>query len=149
MAVRCGGRSLTYSELDQRANQLAHHLIDRGVAAEEPVAVVNDHSEALVISLLAILKAGGCYLGVDTRQPSERIAAMLTAAGARVLVTGSPDRPSPLSRPWTCRRGPECSAEHRPAAPGSPADLAYVIYTSGSTGVPKGVALPHRAVFGW
>ena len=147
VAVRCGGRSLTYSELDQRANQLAHHLIDRGVAAEEPVAVVNDHSEALVISLLAILKAGGCYLGVDTRQPSERIAAMLTAAGVRVLLTGSP-RPAVAGVEAVDVSALDLSAQPStdPAVPGSPAQLAYLAYTSGSTGVPKAAMIPHAAV---
>ncbi|MEO7260445.1 MAG: non-ribosomal peptide synthetase [Jatrophihabitantaceae bacterium] len=147
VAVRCDGRSLTYAKLDQRANQLAHHLIHRGVAAEEPVAVVNDHSETLVISLLAILKAGGCYLGVDTRQPSERIAAMLSAAGTRLVLTGS-HRPAVAGLETVDVSALDLSAEPDtdPAVPSSPAQLAYLAYTSGSTGAPKAAMIPHAAV---
>ncbi|HEX8080693.1 MAG TPA: non-ribosomal peptide synthetase [Jatrophihabitans sp.] len=147
VAVRCDGRSLTYAQLDRRANQLAHHLIQRGVTAEEPVAVVNDHSEALVISLLAILKAGGCYLGVDTRQPAERITAMLAAAGVRILLTGNP-RPAVAGVEAVDVSALDLGAQPStdPAAPSSPAQLAYLAYTSGSTGAPKAAMIPHAAV---
>ncbi|HEX4729012.1 MAG TPA: amino acid adenylation domain-containing protein, partial [Jatrophihabitans sp.] len=149
VAVRCGDRSLSYAELNARANQLAHHLIRRGVGRETPVAVVNDHSEALVISLLAIVKAGGSYLGLDTRQPAARITTMLTMAGVDIVLTGG-SRVLGAGDLVEVLDVTSLDLSHEPIIdPGvanSPAQIAYLAYTSGSTGVPKAAMIPHTAV---
>jgi amino acid adenylation domain-containing protein len=146
VAVRWGEQTMSYAELDRRANRLAHYLLSRGVGVETPVAVVNNHTGELIVALLAISKAGGSYLGVDTRQPADRIRAMLRAAGCS-LVLGNAGLASPPE-------GIEAPAElplaefpdTPPRVPVQPANIAYLAYTSGSTGVPKAAMIPHAAV---
>ena len=149
IAVRCADRSLTYAELDARSNQLAHYLLRSGVRNEVPVAVVNDHSEALVISLLAIVKAGGSYLGVDSRQPADRITAMLAMAGVHLILTAD-SRPPGVAAQTKCVDVStlDLSAEPstRPRVASVASQLAYLAYTSGSTGVPKAAMIQHAAV---
>jgi amino acid adenylation domain-containing protein len=149
VAVRCGNAVLSYADLDARSNQLAHHLLRRGVRTEAPVAVVSDHNPALVISLLAVVKAGRCYLGIDGRQPADRIAAMLAMAGVELVLTGgsrSPGEGEPAE--WVDVSTVDLSAEPStdPAIAVAPAQLAYLAYTSGSTGLPKAAMIPHAAV---
>ncbi|TDD87252.1 non-ribosomal peptide synthetase [Saccharopolyspora karakumensis] len=157
VAVTFEGESLTYSELDARANQLAHHLIDHGVGPEQLVALALPRSTELVVSLLAVLKAGAAYLPLDPEHPAERIAYIVGDAQPTMLISdrGHADRlPEGITRvlldedkaiaeivrhsqrnPKPGERGP-LTSEH----------AAYVIYTSGSTGVPKGVSIPHQNV---
>lgn len=148
IAVRCGQRSLSYAELDGQANRLAHYLLRRGLRPEAPVAVVNDHSLALVVSLLAVVKAGGSYLGIDRRQPPGRIATMLELAGVDFVLTGS--RPPSAGPPaeWVDVSSLDLRAEpgSDPGIAGVAAQLAYLAYTSGSTGEPKAAMIPHAAV---
>ncbi|MFJ6499478.1 amino acid adenylation domain-containing protein [Streptomyces virginiae] len=141
---------LTYRELDQSANRLAHHLRSLGVGPEVPVAVCVERTAALVTALLAVLKAGGAYVPLDPASPDERIAFTLADAGATVLVTDRDGRGLPAAHTvLTGPGGTDLSAcpDTAPEDPGTgPASLAYVIYTSGSTGTPKGVMIEHRNV---
>ncbi len=145
-------RTLSYRELDQRANQLAHHLRSLGAAPETIVGVCVERSFDMVIALLAILKAGAAYLPLDPDYPAERLAFMLQDAGAPVLVTQSSLRarlPTHTARivdldvdQPTIARLPASAPHHRI----DPRTAAYVIYTSGSTGQPKGVAVTHAGL---
>ncbi|MFF7279700.1 non-ribosomal peptide synthase/polyketide synthase [Streptomyces griseorubiginosus] len=132
-AVRSGELSLSYGELDARANQIAHFLRERGVGHESRVAVLLDRSPELIASLLGVWKAGAAYVPIDPSSPAERVAAIVETSGALVVLDDA--RPS---------------VAHLPVTPPDRVDdldrLAYVIFTSGSTGTPKGVELPHRGL---
>lgn len=146
--------SLTYRELNSRANQLAHHLTRLGVTPGSIVGVAVRRSPALVVSLLATLKAGAAYLSLDASQPADRLAGMIEDADPAYVVV---DRDGcdllPLGgRPTLVIDDPAVAARLA-AQPGtdppptvSTLDRAYVIFTSGSTGRPKGVAVSHRAI---
>ncbi|MFJ4348947.1 non-ribosomal peptide synthase/polyketide synthase [Pseudomonas sp. NPDC089401] len=140
---------LSYRQLDEQANRLAHHLIALGVRPDDRVAICIERGLSLVVGLLAILKAGGAYVPVDPGYPAERIRHMLDdSAPQAVLVHAATrdlaphpvqvdlDRPGWGNQPISNPRVPGLTARH----------LAYVIYTSGSTGVPKGVMVEHRNV---
>ena len=149
VAVVFADEQLSYGELDARANQLAHHLRACGVGAESVVGVCLERSPALVVALIAILKAGGGYLPLDPGYPRERLSFMLADAGAALLLTqsGLRDRvDAPGVQRLELDRAAAAIAAHPKSAPAStvgPHNLAYVIYTSGSTGTPKGVAVTH------
>jgi natural product biosynthesis luciferase-like monooxygenase protein/FkbM family methyltransferase len=148
---------LTYRDLDQRANQLAHHLRTLGVGPEVCVGVSLPRSTALVVGVLGVLKAGGAYVPLDPSYPAERLAFMLQDAQAPLLLTASAQAPDgglpsatvgatqvvDLVADWP-------AIALQPATPPASGvtsdDLAYVIYTSGSTGTPKGVMVTHRNV---
>ncbi|WP_449342475.1 amino acid adenylation domain-containing protein, partial [Streptomyces aurantiogriseus] len=148
--------SLTYGELDTRADRLAHVLAERGVAADSVVGVALPRSPELVVALLAVLKAGGAYLPVDPDYPAARIAFMLADARPAALLTdtataaGLPGTDCPL----VVLDDPETAAAVAAAPAGRPTPsvpvrtdrLAYLMYTSGSTGQPKGVEVTHHAV---
>nr|WP_277816028.1 non-ribosomal peptide synthetase/type I polyketide synthase [Streptomyces graminilatus] len=146
------GHTLTYAELDSRANQLAHRLVRMGVRRDEPVAISVERSPELVIGLLGILKAGGAYLPVDPDYPADRRAFMLEDAAPRILLTqrGLLDSLPPHRADVLCLDAPDSGLAEEPAsAPDvtvGPDDLAYLIYTSGSTGRPKAAMVSHRAV---
>ncbi|MFD8922917.1 amino acid adenylation domain-containing protein, partial [Streptomyces sp. NPDC059569] len=138
--------TLTYRQLDERANQLAHHLIDCGVRPEEPVAVCLPRGIDLVVSILAVLKAGGAYLPLDPALPRDRVAWMLAESGVRVAVTvDALTGPLPDGFHGTVvavdrlRDGIAALPSHTPRVALAASNTAYVIYTSGSTGRPKGV----------
>jgi amino acid adenylation domain-containing protein len=161
VAVRFEEESLTYAELNARANRLAHHLRGRGVGPEVRVAVLMERSLELVVSLLAVLKAGGAYLPLDPRQPVERLAYMLADSAPAVVLTQRElrDRVEKAGVPVLEIDADEPEwADHPATDPAiealTPAHLAYVVYTSGSTGRPKGVLGTHRATvnrlaWGW
>ncbi|MGB9120922.1 MAG: amino acid adenylation domain-containing protein, partial [Candidatus Angelobacter sp.] len=151
-AVVSGARTLTYRELDARADKLAAYLAMHGVRPEVVVGVSMDRSPELVISLLAIMKAGGAYLPLDTSYPSLRLAFMVADAGVTILVTQQH-----LLQQWEdyegrcivweqIQDGLEEASVTQAANRALPDNLAYVIYTSGSTGRPKGAAITHRAL---
>ena len=144
--------SLTYGELDARANQLAHHLRALGVGPEVVVGLCVERSLEMMVGLLGILKAGGAYLPLDPDYPPERLAFMLADAGAPVLVTQSALRDRlPLHTHGSCSSmptGPPSHAARQRTGSRScdPQHPAYVIYTSGSTGTPKGVMIDHASI---
>ena len=143
---------LTYRELDEQANQLAHYLQALGVGPDLPVAVCLERSSAMVVSFLAVLKAGGAYLPLDSAYPPDRLAFMLRDANAPVLLTQQSLLPALpehgakivcLETAWPqVMTGPRSA----PASAVTADHLAYIIYTSGSTGRPKGVLLEHRGL---
>jgi amino acid adenylation domain-containing protein len=146
-----GGReSLTWGELDRRANQLAHHLRRLGVGPEVLVGVFLQRSLPLIVALTAIHKAGGAYVPLDPDYPAERLAFMVEDSGARVLITQRELLPLVAEKDLrTIVLDPTFEVlagepEDRPAVEVSPDNVAYLIYTSGSTGRPKGVAIRHR-----
>jgi amino acid adenylation domain-containing protein len=136
VALICGGRQLTYAELDGQANRLANYLRRRGVKPRDRVAVCLDRSPEMLVAVLGVMKAGAAYVPLDPEFPRDRIAAVLEDASPALVLTEQD-----MARE-------EIAAESDTApAPGVTADdVAYVIFTSGSTGKPKGVQVPHRAV---
>ena len=146
------GQTLTYEELDQRANQLAHHLRRLGVGRDTPVGIFIDRSLELAVALLGTLKAGGACLPLDPDYPSERLAFMLRDAAAPVLLTiGRLEAVSPEHSGRTIRVDRDwASIETEPSSPPATetqaTDVAYVVYTSGSTGRPRGVQLTHEGL---
>ncbi|MEU8820498.1 amino acid adenylation domain-containing protein [Actinoplanes sp. NPDC048796] len=132
VAVEDGERTLTYRELNSRANRLAHRLIAAGAAPERVVAVRMPRSADLLVALLAVTKTGATYLPLDVHHPAERIAHQITDA-APVLTVESLGSLADLS-------------DEDPAVVVDPATAAYLIYTSGSTGRPKGVIVPHAGL---
>jgi amino acid adenylation domain-containing protein len=152
-AVRGADESLSYRTLNERANQLAHHLRRRGVGPECVVGVCLTRSAALVVGLLGVLKAGAAYLPLDPRYPPARLAFLLRDAGITVLLAEAQLRERLPSWPGMSRleldeAGPLLAADpvENPCAGVGPQHLAYVIYTSGSTGTPKGTLIPHRGL---
>ncbi|MFI6303328.1 non-ribosomal peptide synthase/polyketide synthase [Amycolatopsis thailandensis] len=147
VALLSDTETVTYGELDVRANRLANRLRDLGIRPEDRVALLMDRSPALVVAELAILKTGGAYLPLDLRAPAERLRLLLSEAEADVLVTDQ----AWLSTAEEIHEGVIVTdAGDAPDTPPvvriDPEQLAYVIYTSGSTGKPKGVAARHRDV---
>ena len=158
-AVAGGGVTLTYGELNRRANQLARHLRRLAVGPEVRVAIALERSPAMLAALVGVLKSGGAYVPIDPWHPRERLAAILADARPAVLLTEErliPGLPAPsgcrvldLQEAWA--EGGWLAAEAAadlPPAGGAAAmeSLAYVIFTSGSTGRPKGVQVPHGAL---
>ncbi|CAN5304229.1 hypothetical protein BH11PSE10_BH11PSE10_06120 [soil metagenome] len=139
--------SLSYAELDARANRLARHLRALGVAPDDRVAICAERTSAMLVGLLAILKAGGAYVPVDPTYPLDRITHMLTDSGAKIVLTQSRllDRlPGAAALTLCLDRDAACFESLDPSAlpcVTRPDHLAYVIYTSGSTGLPKGVQI--------
>jgi amino acid adenylation domain-containing protein len=152
VAVVLGDTSLTYGELDRRADELARYLRSAEVGRDRVVGVWMERSLELVIALLGILKAGGAYLPLDLAAPPARLGFMIQDASLTLILTHERLRQRlPVSDARVVSldgdaaaigRAPE-TAQH--AAP-APESLACVMYTSGSTGAPKGVSVPHRAV---
>ncbi|HKR15159.1 MAG TPA: amino acid adenylation domain-containing protein [Pyrinomonadaceae bacterium] len=149
IAVVYGEASLTYHELDERANALAYRLQNHGVGPDVLVAVLLDKSVEMIVALLGILKAGGAYLPLNAEFPEERLRFMLDDSRTRHLVTS--ERLSSNITEWVenvvyvDRNEEEAARESRPGN-ASPGNIAYCIYTSGSTGKPKGVLVEHRNV---
>ncbi|WP_437755167.1 amino acid adenylation domain-containing protein [Sorangium sp. So ce1389] len=156
VAVVQEGRSITYGELDRRANQLAQRLQRLGVGPEVRVGICLPRSIEMVAAVLGVLKAGGAYIPIDPSTPRDRIAAMIADAGVRVMLTGEDAVEGVAERRdlalirldpcWACVGG---EPEVPPAGEPAPEQAAYILYTSGSTGVPKGVVVPHRALAGF
>ena len=130
--------SLTFAELNERANRLAHHLRSLGVGPEVRVGVRLDRSPELVVAVLAVLKAGGAFVPLDPDYPEQRLAWMLAGSGAQVLL----DRARLAADAALIAACPAGDVEDDPY----PENLAYVIFTSGSTGAPKGVGISHAAL---
>ncbi|MEW2501000.1 amino acid adenylation domain-containing protein [Amycolatopsis sp. NPDC047767] len=156
VAVEFEDTTLTYAELDARANRLARQLRAAGVRPDSVVGIALPRGPELMVSLLAVLKAGGAYLPLDTGYPPARIELMLADSRARVVITdtgevGTEVRGALATAPQLLcvRRDAAEIAGRRPGRVRIPVhrrDVAYVIYTSGSTGRPKGVMNEHRGV---
>ncbi|MES2733434.1 MAG: non-ribosomal peptide synthase/polyketide synthase [Bacteroidota bacterium] len=153
-ALSFGNQHLTYRQLDQRANQLAHFLHSQGVTNETMVPLCLERSLDLLVSILAILKAGGAYVPVDATYPLDRVAYMLQDTQAQLIITTSDQQaklqPAAPHAQWLCLDALSdtlASLPTTPVAVSLTADsLAYVIYTSGSTGRPKGTLVTHGNV---
>ncbi len=149
VAVAQADERLTYDELERRANQLARHIRRLGVRRGDAVGVCVERSPAMIVALLAVLKAGAAYLPVDPGLPAERIAFMIADAGARLAVTHSRHGavlPPTIPVAYVDDASLAGLSEDRAAADVDPDDAAYVMFTSGSTGRPKGVVVPHRGI---
>jgi len=148
-AVEMGGLSLTYKELNERANRLAHLLRNKGVGRDVIVGILVEKSILTVVGMLAVIKAGGAYLPIDVEYPGERIQYMVEDSGIRILITTS-NQPRDITDRLDCifidqPLGGERHVDDLPPVNG-PEDLCYIIYTSGTTGNPKGVMVEHRNV---
>ncbi|MFE4211380.1 amino acid adenylation domain-containing protein, partial [Streptomyces goshikiensis] len=152
VAVVDGDTHLTFGRLEARANQLAHHLKAAGVGPGHLVGLSVNRSADLVVAILGILKAGGCYVPFDPAYPAERLRFMAEDSGVSTLLAGEG---VPVWWDGSTARVVDLAAEAAaiaaqprtaPAVEVSGDDLAYVIYTSGSTGRPKGTLIPHRNI---
>ncbi|MGY8628277.1 amino acid adenylation domain-containing protein, partial [Chromobacterium violaceum] len=153
----CGEQTLSYGELNRRANQLAHRLIAEGVGPDDLVGICVERNVEMIVGLLGVLKAGGAYVPLDPGYPPDRLSYMLADSSPKAMLTQTSLLPSlhdwigaqvvlddveevdrlsrlPDHNPDAARRG--LTSSH----------LAYIIYTSGSTGAPKGVMVEHRQV---
>ena len=160
-------QQLNYDELNNRANQLAHHLIEQGVGPDVRVGLCVERSLDMVVSMLGILKAGGCYVPLDPQYPKKRLAFIIENSGIDLIVTQSAVQSSleltqllkQQSKDKSAMRAIRCLVldtlldetlkdetlkESNPVVPVHSLNLAYVIYTSGSTGEPKGVRISHQ-----
>ncbi|MBK8183201.1 MAG: amino acid adenylation domain-containing protein [Candidatus Competibacteraceae bacterium] len=149
IAVQFDEKTLTYAELEQRSNQLAHHLIALGVGPEIFVGVLLDRDERMVVALLGILKAGGAYVPLDPSYPVSRLQYIVEDTAAPIIVSTRSlqgDVPSAAARVVLVDDDEALSGypTHRPAVATAQEQLAYVIHTSGSSGRPKGVQISHR-----
>ena len=151
-AVACEAGQLTYEELNERSNRLAHYLRSQGVGADAVVGILLERSLEMVVSSLAVLKAGAAYLPLDPDYPPQRIRFMVEDSGLKVVLTnqrhgellhGGSLQQVVLDGPAIVLSG---ESTQDPGVGVSPENLAYVIYTSGSTGQPKGVAIEHRGL---
>jgi amino acid adenylation domain-containing protein len=149
IAVTVGGESISYDELNQKANSLAWMLREKGVKPDDVVALVVDRSADLIVSLIAILKSGGAYLPIDPTYPRDRIEYILGGSGVKLMVTDKKDSQNlaPGIGILDIKDPGSFSAKtDNPPVVCSSTNLAYVIYTSGSTGKPKGVMIEHSNV---
>ncbi|MER8868203.1 amino acid adenylation domain-containing protein [Mesorhizobium sp. M0751] len=162
IAVSCRSEALIYSQLEQRANRLARHLISKGVRLGDVVGVLVERSCDLIVGFLATLKAGAVYLPLDPQLPAQRLRFMVQDAGAAAIISKTGLREQTFGKVLSALNiegANGCAvifldkdraeiALHEvtpPYCPAGPSDLAYVIYTSGSTGQPKGVMIEHRS----
>jgi amino acid adenylation domain-containing protein len=162
-AVWARGKSITYRELDERSNQLAHLLREKGINKGDRVGMFFPKCVESIISMLGVLKAGGVYVPLDPQAPPDRIGYIIGNCGIRILITNIDKRsvltPETLSALECCiltegagdggdlvawSRLAEFPAAHAPEVSLIETDLAYILYTSGSTGRPKGVMLSHQ-----
>jgi amino acid adenylation domain-containing protein len=151
-ALEMDGRTLSYEALNTRANQLAHRLRANGICPNDRIGIFMPRSMEMIVAILGILKAGGAYVPLDLALPQARIEMMLKDAGVKVLLTkaGHETIPPPFDGIFIGLDDSGANLagepENNPRSSAKGDDLVYVTYTSGSTGMPKGVAMPHRAL---
>ncbi|MGW4607228.1 non-ribosomal peptide synthetase [Streptomyces sp. NPDC004532] len=156
VAVTTGEETLTYAELNTRANRLAHRLIARGIASEDTVAVLMDRGIRQVVATLAIAKLGATLVPLDGRSPLSRLETVIEDAQASLLLVDPTHRGHPVTGTGRCEAvdtddiGDELAAfggsDRNPVVAVHPDQLVHVMYTSGSSGTPKGVGITHRNV---
>jgi amino acid adenylation domain-containing protein len=158
IAVTCEGESLSYEELNRQANRLARTLIGRGIGPDAVVALLAERGIKLLVSMIAVLKAGGAYLPLDPRYPPRRLSQIIGQSEASVIMIesrlkGDADELLKDMNPGGNLQVLEMEAALKVEQAGedlppmsSPGNLAYLIYTSGSTGVPKGAMIEHRGM---
>ncbi|SDH29193.1 non-ribosomal peptide synthetase [Chitinophaga filiformis] len=156
MAVLFNDRGISFRQLEEQSNQLAHYLQEQGIQKEATVAIWLNRSVEVVVAMLGILKAGASYLPIDPAYPPERVAYMLEDAAATMMITDSPDVVKENILVIPVDQLPVIMSRYSPdpvATDIHPQQLAYTIYTSGSTGQPKGVMIAHRNLvnitYGW
>ncbi|WP_420029615.1 non-ribosomal peptide synthase/polyketide synthase [Pseudomonas parafulva] len=150
-ALLFGEQRMSFAQLDQQANRLAHALVTAGVGPEVLVGIALERGLEMVVSLLAVLKAGGAYTPLDPQYPRERLSYLMQDSGMALLLSDSalmqrlpvPDGLATLALDHMDLAAQPC---HAPANAAQADNLAYVIYTSGSTGLPKGVAVAHGPI---
>ncbi|WP_410511181.1 amino acid adenylation domain-containing protein [Paenibacillus sp. BR2-3] len=144
-AVRYNGKSMTYLELNQHANALAHELIRRGIQVNDHVGVIVNRNMNMIVALLAVLKCGAVYIPIDPEYPLNRKNYILNHSGAMAVIVESDEQANvPIRINLQETKG--CADQtHNPNIPKSEKDLAYIMYTSGSTGMPKGVMIEHHS----
>ncbi|KAA6473954.1 amino acid adenylation domain-containing protein [Bacillus swezeyi] len=148
-AIEDGERQVLYSELDERSNQMARHLIEKGLERGDFAAVCMKHSPELISVLLGILKAGGAYVPIDPEYPAERIQYILEDSEASYFITDQSFETADTIPVKNIRIDPNCCLhqdKNRLETINNPCDVAYMIYTSGSTGQPKGVMIEHQSL---
>ena len=152
IALRFEEQALTYQELNERANKLAHYLQSLGIEPDQFVGLCVERSPEMMVGLLGILKAGGAYLPMDPEYPTERLAYMLEDTQANVLLTQDrlldslPQHDGQIIRLDSDWAAIAQHSTENPTSATTADNLAYVIHTSGSTGKPKGVLIPQRNV---
>ncbi|MEV7505061.1 non-ribosomal peptide synthetase [Streptomyces sp. NPDC093018] len=143
-AVHSDTGALTYRELDELSEELAQRLIAEGAGPGVPVGVCVERTPGLLVAVLAVLRAGSCYVPLDPRYPAERLEFMVRDSGTNLLLTTPASRENcPAGPTLVVLDGAVTTEPGEKPVPVVPADTAYVIYTSGSTGKPKGVAIRH------
>ena len=154
LALSCGAESRSYAELNERANQFAYYLREKGLGAGSVVGICLDRSVEMMVSILGTLKAGAAYAPLDSTYPAKRLDHMISQLSAMNLVTASPDtfamvRGNDAEVVDMAAIGPRLDSfpVTNPAVAVSGSDICYVIFTSGSTGVPKAVAVRHEGWF--
>lgn len=152
VALSLGDEQITYQQLNQRANQLAHHLRALGLGPESRVGICCGRSVELIVGIFGVLKTGGSYVPVDPAYPPERLSFIFEDTQIAVLLTEE-DLVDELPSQWahTIRLDTDWETiatadDENPAVPMSAGNAAYVIFTSGSTGVPKGIVVTHEAL---
>ena len=156
IAIIYKNEQLTYQELNQRANQLAHYLQFLGIKLEDKIGVCIERSPLMVIAILGILKAGGAYVPLDVTYPVERLAFMLEDVKCPILLTQThlsnqlqvEDIQQVINIESEWENISQYSSDNL-LTQVTPDNLAYIIYTSGSTGIPKGTEVPHRSFIGF
>ena len=152
LAAIFGKRKLTYSQLNIKANQLAHYLIENGLQNEQAVAFCLDRSLEVLVCMMGVMKAGGAYLPIDAAHPQERLLYILQDSNTPILITQSEHKHLFAEYPGKVilldKEAKKISkqSKNNPNASSDSENLAYVIYTSGSTGKPKGVLIQHKGV---
>ncbi|VEL98334.1 amino acid adenylation domain-containing protein [Alteromonas sp. 76-1] len=145
LAVVGKNRSYTYAELDKKANQLANLLIEKGLSFGDKVAIYLERSIECIVSILAILKAGAAFIGIDPSYPSQRVSAVLNDSQAKFCIASSSLSESAICKVILLKEF-ETLNKYSPLSPNidiKASDIAYMIYTSGSTGNPKGIKVTH------
>jgi len=152
VAVVFGDVKITYEELNERANALAHRLREMGVGPDDYVGIIAERSIEMIVGLYGIIKAGGAYVPLDPSYPVERVKYILDDSNPKVILTYQSEIETNIPVIDLGEEGTFEGESSNPVHVNSPSDLIYVIYTSGTTGNPKGVMIEHQSVVnlvGW